>query len=320
MGGWQASDIPALEGKTFIVTGADSGIGLEATRVLVARGAHVIMACRHVDVGEAVAATLPAGKGRAEVRGLDLGSLRSVRAFAKALDPPVIDVLLNNAGVMLLPYGTTEDDFEQQFGINHLGHFALTSLLLPRILAAPRGRIVHVASLAHRHAHLDFDNLQYTDTRGYTGFQAYARSKLANLLFTFELQRRLEAAGERAIALAAHPGVAATNFGGRFAKHGLGGIARRIGHLFGQSAAEGALPLLRATTAPDALGAEYYGASQWRECRGPPERVDATAEAHNCDIGRRLWEASEAYTDEHFSSLSPCSSTHPLSDNGVRRH
>ncbi len=303
MGEWKASDIPALTGKTFVVTGADSGIGLEVTRALVARGAHVIMACRYVDVGQSVADTFIGGEGRAEVQGLDLGSLRSVRAFAMGVEAPIIDVLLNNAGVMLLPYGTTEDGFERQLGINHLGHFALTSLLLPKILMAPRGRIVHVSSLAHRHVHIDFTNLQYTDRSGYSALQAYARSKLANLLFTFELQRRLEAAGARAIALAAHPGVAATNFGGRFSKRGLGGLARRIGHFVAQSAVDGALPLLRAATALDALGAEYYGASRWRECRGPPERVQATREAHDRDTGRRLWEASEAYTDEHFFSL-----------------
>ncbi len=303
MGSWQASDTPDLTGKTVIVTGANSGIGLEATRVMVARGAHVIMACRSVERGQKAAASLEAAKGSVEVRALDLASLKSVRAFTNALEAPVIDVLLNNAGVMLLPYGTTEDGFEQQLGINHLGHFALTSLLLPKILAAPRGRVVQVASVAHRRARLDFNNLQYTDGRGYVSMQAYARSKLANLLFAFELQRRLEASGARAIALAAHPGISATNLAGHFSQHWFGRIVLGIGGVLAQDPADGALPLLRAATAPDALGGEYYGPSRLREFRGPPEHAKAEPQAHDRDAAKRLWEASERYTGEHFFAL-----------------
>ncbi len=303
MSRWQATDTPDLTGKTVVVTGANSGIGLEATRVMVARGARVVMACRSVERGQQAAATLAAGAGRTEVHALDLASLGSVRAFAQALKAPAIDILLNNAGVMLLPYGTTADGFEKQMGINHLGHFALTSLLLPKVLAAPRGRVVQVASIAHRRARLDFNNLMCTDGHGYSAMQAYARSKLANLLFAFELQRRLEAAGASAIAVAAHPGVSATNLAGHFSKHWFGRIARGIGVLFAQPAADGALPLLRAATAPDVLGGEYYGASQWREFRGPPERVNARPHAYDLDTAKRLWDASASYTGEHFLAL-----------------
>ena len=286
---WTAQDIPAQDGRTFVITGANSGIGLEAARALGAAGAHVVVACRDTSKGERAVAELD---GDFDVRKLDLADLSSVRAFAAELDGDV-DVLINNAGVMAVPRGKTADGFELQLGTNHLGHFALTGLLLPGL----RDRVVTISSQAHRTGRINFGDLQ--SERHYQRWIAYGQSKLANLLFMMELQRRLDAAGSRLRSVAAHPGYSATNlqFHTQSIQDQLMGIAN---HLIAQSAAMGALPTLYAATA-DVPGAAYIGPDGLFEQRGHPKLVDMAGAAKNEDNARRLWQVSEELTGVSFS-------------------
>jgi NAD(P)-dependent dehydrogenase (short-subunit alcohol dehydrogenase family) len=299
---WTAADVPDQTGRTVVVTGANSGIGLEAASVLAGRGARVVLACR--DLGKARGA-LEAIRAehrdaRLELAKLDLASLASVREFAKAFADAhaTLDVLLANAGVMAVPRRTTADGFELQLGTNHLGHFALTALLLPQLLAAPAARIVVVSSGAHRAGRIRFDDLQ--GARRYGRWTAYAQSKLANLLFAFELERRLRAAGARAIAVACHPGYAATNL--QFAGPRMAGsrLAERwwalSNRLLAQDARMGALPLLYAATAPDVRGGEYFGPGGFAEQRGYPARARPSPRALDLATAARLWESSAALT------------------------
>ncbi|WP_167040653.1 oxidoreductase [Salinibacterium sp. ZJ454] len=288
---WSADRMPSLTGKTIIVTGASSGIGLEAARVFAARGAHVVMAVRNEAKARDVAATVA---GSTEVRRLDLADLSSVRAFAANWSGD-IHALINNAGILVPPLGRTTDGFELQFGTNHLGHFALTNLLLPQI----SGRVVTVASSTHRSAHIDFDDLNWR-TRPYRGGQAaYGQSKLANLLFTLELQRRLEASGSAVIATAAHPGMATTNLGSSMQSPVLKAVAAVALWLFAQDAASGAAPTLFAATAPIA-GASYAGPANRHEMAGPPVLVGRSAAASDPAVARRLWTASEELTGVRY--------------------
>jgi NAD(P)-dependent dehydrogenase (short-subunit alcohol dehydrogenase family) len=295
MSSWTAADIPSQAGRTAIVTGANSGIGLEAARELARAGAHVILAVRDEAKGEAARAQLP---GSTEVRRLDLASLASVRAFADGVDRPV-DLLVNNAGIMAVPEGRTADGFELHLGTNHLGHFALTGLLLDRV----RDRVVTVASLYHRIGIIRLDDLQFD--RGYRRWAAYAQSKLANLLFTFELQRRLTAAGSPVIATAAHPGYSATHLQSHSEsfRDGLMQIANRV---FAQSAAMGALPTLYAATA-DVPPGSYAGPSRRFESQGPPRLVRTAAEARDEAVAARLWTRSEELTGVSFGLPAPAS-------------
>jgi NAD(P)-dependent dehydrogenase (short-subunit alcohol dehydrogenase family) len=285
---WTADDIPAQDGRTFVITGANSGIGLEAARALGAAGAHVVVACRDTSKGDHAVAEL---EGDFDVRRLDLADLSSVRAFAAELDRDV-DVLIDNAGVMAVPRGQTADGFELQLGTNHLGHFALAGLLLPRI----RDRVVTISSQAHRTGRINFGDLQFE--RHYQRWIAYGQSKLANLLFMMELARRLDAAGSALRSVAAHPGYSATNLQShtQSIQDQLMGIAN---WLIAQSAAMGALPTLYAATA-DLPGAAYVGPDGLFEQRGHPKLVDMSGAAKNADAARRLWEISEELTGVRY--------------------
>jgi NAD(P)-dependent dehydrogenase (short-subunit alcohol dehydrogenase family) len=287
MATFNVADIPDLTGKTVIVTGADSGIGQAAARALAGAGARVVSAVRDTEKGKAAAAAMP---GLTEVRELDLASLDSVRAFAAGWDGP-IDLLINNAGVSGPSLSRTADGFESKFGTNHLGHFALTNLLLEYIT----GRVVTVASQAERFARLDFDDLNW-ERRPYAPSRAYNDSKLANLLFTAELQRRLTAAGSDVLANAAHPGLVATNIyhhdGPRRPSDFLWAVAIR---LLAQDAEHGALPVLYAAVA-DVPGNSFAGPSHLAHMRGAPELIARSAAAQDPDLARRLWTVSEQLT------------------------
>jgi NAD(P)-dependent dehydrogenase (short-subunit alcohol dehydrogenase family) len=287
---WTTDDIPAQTGRTVVVTGATSGLGLETARALAAKGARVVLAVRDVDRGSAVAAELP---GSAEVRRLDLADLESVRTFAAEWDGP-LDVLVNNAGIMMVPAGVTVDGFELQFGTNHLGHFALTNLLLPHVT----DRVVTMASTAHRTGTIVLDDLNW-QRRPYSPERAYGQSKLANLLFTLELQRRLAEAGSRVRAVAAHPGWSATNLQGRTGNAVKNGFMAVGNRLWGTSAEEGARPTLFAATA-DIPGGSYAGPGAAFGMRGAPALVGRTVEASDPDMARQLWTASAGLTGTDF--------------------
>ncbi len=294
-GRWTAADMPDQSGKLAVVTGANSGIGLVAARELAGHGARVILACRNVQKGEAAADTIA---GEREVRHLDLGDLASVRAFAESLTDERLDLLVNNAGVMAPPRRLTKDGFESQLGTNHLGHFALTGLLLRKLLAAPEPRIVTVSSGAHRIGTIHFDDLQ--GERRYNNWLWYGQSKLANLMFCFELQKRASAANTSLKSLAVHPGYARTNlqFAGPKAYEQL--IMRVTNPLLGQSADMGALPTMYAATVPDIPGGSFVGPDGFMEQRGHPHLVTAAKKAYDEDAWRRLWEASEQLTGVHY--------------------
>jgi NAD(P)-dependent dehydrogenase (short-subunit alcohol dehydrogenase family) len=279
-----------MTGRTVIVTGANSGIGRAAARALAGAGAHVVLAVRNLDKGQAAAADMP---GETEVRLLDLASLASVREFAGAWKGEV-DLLINNAGVMVPPLTYTVDGFELQFGTNHLGHFALTNLLLEQVT----GRVVTVSSTGHRIGSMDFDDLNWEHKR-YLAWRAYGQSKLANLLFTAELQRRLTAAGSDVLATAAHPGYAATNlqFG---SGHRIGDLLGSIGNrLLAQDEDGGALPTLYAAVA-DIPGNSFAGPGGFMEQRGPAKLVGRSGAARDAEVARRLWDVSEELTGVRF--------------------
>jgi NAD(P)-dependent dehydrogenase (short-subunit alcohol dehydrogenase family) len=299
-GDWTETSVPSLAGRVAVVTGANTGIGYETARVLAQRGATVVLACRSDTraqaAAERIAALVPdASGGAVETLPLDLASLASVRQAADTLlaRHPQIDLLINNAGVMDTPYSTTVDGFERQFGTNHLGHFALTGLLLPALLPVAGSRIVTVSSLAHRRGTIDFSDLAYT--QGYKPDPAYCRSKLSNLLFSFALHTRLTAAGASPIALAVHPGVARSELV-RYESASLRVMCALLWYVYFQSAAMGALPTLRAATDPAAEGGAYYGPDGRKEAKGHPVLVSAIPEAHDSATQERLWAASEEMT------------------------
>ena len=295
-GGWDARQIGDQTGRTAVVTGANSGLGLVTARELARAGATVVLACRDVQRGEAAAAGIRAAVSGARLRvaDLDLGSLASVRSFAGSLDVGEIALLINNAGIMMPPHGRTADGFELQFGTNHLGHFALTGLLLDRLRAAPDARVVTLTSLEHTTGHIQFENLQQEE--GYTPRKAYRQSKLANAAFGLELDRRLRAAGSPVKSLLAHPGYSATNL----QSTGPTGIMKAllaIGfRIFAQDAEQGALPTLYAASAADAEGGDFYGPDGFGEMRGRPTKVQVSAEGADPDVARRLWTVSEELT------------------------
>jgi len=297
--------------RTVLVTGGNSGIGLEAVRALAARGDRVVLAARDAAKGEAARDDVVGTLAEAEVEllSLDLADLASVERAAREVADRYerLDVLVNNAGVMATPYRRTADGFELQFGTNHLGHFALTGRLLPTLLAAPAPRVVTVASVAHRTGAIDFSNLD--GSRGYSRYRAYGASKLANLLFTAELQRRADAAGASLIAAAAHPGYTATHLqlkgpqmsGSRILEVGAGLMNR----LVGQSPVAGALPTVYAATMPDVRGDDYFGPDGPFEVRGAPTRVGRSAAARDEAVARRLWEVSQDLTGVRYEALTP---------------
>jgi NAD(P)-dependent dehydrogenase (short-subunit alcohol dehydrogenase family) len=287
---WSITDIPDQTGRSVIVTGANSGIGRAAARALAGAGARVVLAVRDVEKGKAAAAAMP---GETEVRRLDLASLASIRAFAAAWEGDV-DLLINNAGVMVPPLTRTEDGFELQFGTNHLGHFALTNLLLDHV----KGRVVTVSSTGHRMGRIDFDDLNW-ERRPYKAVRAYGQSKLANLLFTAELQRRLTAAGSSVLANAAHPGYAATNLQFHSGRRVLDLVSVVGNRVLAQDEDGGALPTLYAATA-EIPGDSFAGPGGFMEQRGAPKLVDRTDAARDADVARRLWDVSEQLTGAHF--------------------
>jgi NAD(P)-dependent dehydrogenase (short-subunit alcohol dehydrogenase family) len=288
---WTADRIGTLAGKTIVVTGANSGIGLEAARVFAVKGAHVVLAVRDVNKGTAAAATIP---GSTEVRHLDLADLASVRSFAGAWSGG-IHVLVNNAGVMVPPLGHTQDGFELQFGVNHLGHFALTNLLLPHIT----GRVVTVASNAHRSGTIDFEDLNWATRRYGSGGGAYEQSKLANLLFALELHRRLAAAGSPVLSTSAHPGMTATNLMSSSESAIMTVFAKVVVRLFAQDAVTGATPTLFAAT-EQIPGGSYVGPGNRREMSGAPVLVGRSDAAADPTTAARLWAASEDLTGVSF--------------------
>ncbi|MER5193161.1 oxidoreductase [Streptomyces sp. NPDC002755] len=310
MAGWSAHDIPDQGGRTAVVTGANSGLGYVTARELARKGARVVLACRSETRGREAVRRLhgEVPGAEAELRRLDLGDLASVREFADALPYDRLDLLVNNAGVMAMPYGTTADGFETQFGVNHLGHFALTGLLLPALLAtrgrSPEARIVTVSSMAHLLGNIDPEDLD--SKRNYRRWIAYGRTKTANLLFTHELARRLDEARAEAVAASAHPGYAATNLQtagpraeGRPVAERLMALGNRV---FAQPAEAGALPALYAATAPGVRPDSFTGPSlaMWRGAPAPSRRAPWTRDDR---AGERLWAASERLTGVSYDAL-----------------
>jgi NAD(P)-dependent dehydrogenase (short-subunit alcohol dehydrogenase family) len=297
---WTITQMGRLDGKTAIVTGANSGLGYQTVKQLADRGAHVIMACRDADRAAAALEKLRSEvvEPSAEVRALDLASLASIQAFAEGITDPV-NILVNNAGVMALPKRKTVDGFEMQFGTNHLGHFALTGRLLPRLLAEPGTRVVTVSSDVHRIGKIDFDNLNAE--KRYSKWLAYGQSKLANLLFTSELARRANDADADLIAVATHPGYASTNLQTAGAKMSGKKITEKVAELgnkvFAQSDANGALPILYAITSADAVSGEYAGPSGLFGMRGSGVKPAARSKRAADDAtAKKLWEVSEQLT------------------------
>jgi NAD(P)-dependent dehydrogenase (short-subunit alcohol dehydrogenase family) len=295
---WTAADVPDQTGRVAVITGANTGIGWQTASVLAGNGAHVVLAVRDLGKGRAAATRIAQRSAGASVavQHLDLTSLDSVRTAAAELAAayPQIDMLINNAGVMLTPKGTTTDGFELQFGTNHLGHFALTGRLLDNLLQVDGSRVVTISSQGHRaRAAIDFEDLH--SERSYDRMAAYGRSKLANLLFTYELQRRLASSGAATIAVAAHPGGSRTELA-RNSPAWIKVAFAVLGPVAFQSAEMGALPTLRAATDPDVRGGQYYGPRGLGEQRGYPRLVESSAQSHDEDLQRRLWKASEELT------------------------
>ncbi len=298
------NDVPSLKEKIIIVTGGNSGLGYESVKAFAQKDAKVILACRNPEKGYQARDRIYklTGKRNIEVMKLDLADLVSVNEFVNEFSAKYhrIDVLLNNAGIMSTPYGLTKDGFEQQMGVNHLGHFALTGFLFTILKNSPGARIVNVSSLAHKKGEMDFDNLLFQNGVNYDPWRAYRRSKLTNLLFTYELQRRAERHGLNLSAMAAHPGGSQTNL----ARHLDGGFMFKLmmplAKLVIQSAARGAMPQIRAATDPNAQGGDFYGPDGWREIKGYPVKVEAAPQAHNEADAKKLWKASEKLTGVKF--------------------
>jgi NAD(P)-dependent dehydrogenase (short-subunit alcohol dehydrogenase family) len=321
---WTAADIPDQTGRTVVVTGANTGLGKETARAFARKGATVVMACRSTERGATAKADIEAENpdGELAVLELDLADLDSVRAFAESFRDSYdeLHVLCNNAGVMAIPRRETADGFETQFGVNHLGHFALTGLLLDDLHAtgtdAEPTRVVTMSSGAHERGRIDFDDLH--GDRDYEKWSAYAQSKLANLLFAYELDRRLDAAGAPVGSLAAHPGWAATDLQRRGPEM-LGSRLRELGMrvanaLFAQSAERGALPYLYAATMPDASGGEYYGPGGVANMRGAPERQRSSRRSYDEGTAYRLWTVSAEATGVTYDLPDPRTGTAETAD------
>jgi NAD(P)-dependent dehydrogenase (short-subunit alcohol dehydrogenase family) len=299
-GHWTAQDVGDQSGRVAVVTGASSGLGLETARVLAAHGATVVLAGRDSSrIGAAADDIRQQATAPVQTAELDLASLESIRAAAADLTSRFsrLDLLINNAGLMFAPYGLTKDGYELQFGTNHLGHFALTGLLMPSLLAAPGSRVVTLSSNGHRAGRMNFADLQ--SARHYSRYAAYGKSKLANLLFTYELQRRLAAAKAHTIALAAHPGTARTELTRHMSAVSNAAMSSRFATLNSwlvQDAKMGALPTLRAATDPEAIGGTYYGPGGFMQLTGYPVVVTSNTRSHNNQDQRRLWVESEQLT------------------------
>jgi len=296
---WTAADMPDLSGKVVIVTGANRGIGYATAWALAGKGATVILACRDRKKGETAAEQIgqahPGAKARAGL--LNLAELASVRRFATEFSSHYdqLDILINNAGIMRPPFERTADGFELQLATNHLGHFALTGLLLEQLMRTPKARVVTVTSWGHHFGKIDFDNLNAE--KGYDSGQAYAQSKLANVLFTYELQRRFEEVGADALAAAVHPGATKTDLPVHWP------MVRLLTPLIGQEAVMGALPTLYAATAPDVHGGDYYGPRNWGGLKGPPKKLRSSGGSYDREVAARLWTVSEQLTGVRYWQL-----------------
>jgi NAD(P)-dependent dehydrogenase (short-subunit alcohol dehydrogenase family) len=312
MSGWSEEQMPDLSGKTFVVTGANSGIGYEAARALAAKRATVVLACRNLEKGQAAIDAIRAKTPDAKIvlERLDLGDLATVRSFAAKVlkEHARLDVLINNAGIMAIPRVLTKDGFETQVGTNHLGHFALTGLLLGRLVESAPSRVVTVSSLAHtmgKFGALDADDLRLE--RGYTKWGAYGRSKLANLLFAYELERRLQARFPAVMSVVCHPGYAATNLqavGPQMTNSMFGKAFMSIGNaLLAQSAAAGALPTLYAATAPDVHGGDFIGPGGPFKMVGAPVKQHSNRASRDADAARKLWDTSVSLTGVDYALL-----------------
>ena len=301
---WTIEKMPDMSGKIIVVTGGNSGLGYESVKAFASKGAEVVLASRSAENGEEAKAEIlkEFPEGKIKVMQLDLGDLESVKNFASAyrLSYKKLDILLNNAGIMMTPYFTTRDGFEGQLGTNHLGHFALTGLLMDLVLKTPGSRIVNVSSGAHKRGEMDFSNLQFENGRDYSPMKAYGRSKLSNLLFTYELQRKLEAANRDTIAVAAHPGVAQTNLARHLEGRFLFKLLAPVFNLMSQDQAMGALPQIRASVDPGVKGGEYYGPDGKKEFKGYPVVVQSNEASHNLNDAAKLWEESENVTGINF--------------------
>jgi NAD(P)-dependent dehydrogenase (short-subunit alcohol dehydrogenase family) len=302
MSAWNTDQIPDQSGRRVVVTGASSGLGEITARELARKGARVVLAVRNTSKGETSAQRIRSAVPDAlvEVSELDLSSLESVRAFVTGLlaQSPTLDLLVNNAGIMMTPQSRTADGFELQLGTNHLGHFALTGLLLEALGRGTAPRVVTVSSIAHKSGQIHFDDLPLE--RGYSPQKAYSQSKLANAIFGIELDRRLRAAGSPILSVLAHPGYSATNLQST-GPTGMSVIVMKIANvLIAQKADRGALPQLFAATAPTVRGGQFYGPSGFQEMRGAPVEVKAIAAAHDPATGRRLWSVSEQLTAVTF--------------------
>ncbi|GAB3281645.1 oxidoreductase [Parasphingorhabdus pacifica] len=309
MATWNQADIPDQTGRTVLITGANSGLGLHSARVLASKGARVLLGCRDAERGSAALEQVSgvASGAAPELVRLDLGDLASVRRAAAEVRTNTddsLDVLMNNAGVMATPHHTTADGFELQFGTNHLGHAALTWLLMPALRANPGARVVTLSSLAHLRGHLDLDDLGF-ERRRYSPVASYAQAKLANLLFARELDRRARANGLDLISTGAHPGMSYTELGSNTVRSrampaavrtAATVVARSVTRLTGQSVSQGALPQLYAATASDVVGGEYYGPDGFREVRGGPGKAEPSSRARDEQSARDLWEATEKLT------------------------
>lgn len=307
MSSWKAEQIPDQSGRTAVVTGANSGLGAVTALELARKGAHVVLAVRTTSKGETAAKEMrdAVPGARVEVRELDLSSLESVRAFAASFTSatPTLDLLINNAGIMMTPPSQTADGFELQFGTNHLGHFALTGLLLEALGRTSAPRVVTVSSIEHKPGHIHFDDLQLE--HGYAPRKAYQQSKMANAVFGLELDRRLRAAGSPIASVLAHPGYSATNLQST-GPTGIAVLAMKVGNaVIAQKAERGALPQLHAATAPGVTGGQFFGPAGFQEMRGEPVEVQAVPEAHDAEIGRRLWAVSEELTGVTYSLPAP---------------
>jgi NAD(P)-dependent dehydrogenase (short-subunit alcohol dehydrogenase family) len=303
---WTVNNIPDLSGKIIVITGANNGIGYESAREFSRKGAEVIVASRDANKAaqaiESIQKEIPDAK--LKFIELNLASLASIRDFAETFKSSYdqLDILLNNAGIMMVPYGKTIDGFENTIGTNHLGHFALTGLLLDRLSKTPGARVVNVSSNAHHGGEMDFDDLLYENQSTYTPMNAYGRSKLANLLFTYELQRRFKAQNIDVLVLASHPGISSTGLADHLFPSLFAWLLQPLMKVIFQSSAMGALPSIRAAVDPDATGGQYYGPGGKGERSGYPVLVDSNSASKNEEDAQKLWEISEELTGIKYLS------------------
>jgi NAD(P)-dependent dehydrogenase (short-subunit alcohol dehydrogenase family) len=299
---WTTANIPDLSRKVIIVTGGNSGLGYESVKAFAEKRAEVILTSRSLEKGEAAKNSMGKTTGKIVVMQLDLMDFESIRNFAENFKMKYnrLDVLLNNAGIMTTPYFLTKDGLEAQNGTNHFGHFALTGQLFQLIKNTANSRVVNVSSMAHKQGKMDFENLLFENGKGYSPIKSYGRSKLSNLLFTYELQRKFESAGIGCMAVAAHPGVSNTNLARFLEDKLIFKILKPLLMPFMQSQQMGALPQIRASVDPNVKSGEYYGPDGFNEMKGFPVRVQSNAASHNQEDAARLWEISEKITGIKF--------------------